>query len=347
MNRFRVFVETICVLFIFASCSNDDDKIELPDFRIPGPECLNVPNEREHLDPTPFHTKYWIVEDHGKSLENYRTSYDDFNSPDINNCPPQFDISYTPSKEDLKNLKISGSGQFSSISLIELVNKIRKLHHGDIAIVDLRSESHGYLNDQAVCPWSVRSWCNLGKSTETILSEENEVLHSFVGRDVYIHQTSKDSTSWNIVSAYTEQELCRTNGLLYKRFPTLDYVFPSDNIIEEFVNYVKSINPNTWLHFHCKLGKGRTTLFMCFYDMMRNPHLSLKDIIYRQYLIGGPSASFLFNDGSKETIDWKKEFVIEKTTLTAVFYEYVQNNWSDNYSVSFSQWKKKTYINAR
>ena len=129
-------------------------------------------------------------------------------------------------------------------------------------------------------------------------------------------------------------------GAEYKRIPALDYCFPSDDVIEEFVRYVNNLPTDVWLHFHCKQGKGRTTQFMAFYDMMKNPNVSLKDIVYRQYLIGG---LFLFDDGSNETKDWKREFLVEKSTLVPVFYEYVQANWRNNFDISFSEWKKKTY----
>lgn len=39
--------------------------------------------------------------------------------------------------------------------------------------------------------------------------------------------------------------------------------------------------------FHCEAGEGRTTAYMAMYDMMKNPDVSLKDILYRQHLLGG------------------------------------------------------------
>lgn len=69
----------------------------------------------------------------------------------------------------------------------------------------------------------------------------------------------------------------------YKRIPVLDYAFPHDAAIEEFDDNIKTLPDDCWLHFRCKQGKGWTTLFMAFYDMMRNPDIALKDIVYRQF----------------------------------------------------------------
>lgn len=307
------------------------------------PECLENPNKRVHEDPTPYLSMYWMVEDYSESLENFRTTYSEFVYPSLDNYPPQFEKSYIPSIEGLYDLNISGSGEFSPSNIEDVINRIRVYHEGAIAVVDLRSETHGYLNKMAVYPWSLRSWCNIGKTSEDIVKEERNILRSLEGDDLYVHQTAKDSMLWSISTTLTEEELCNQYGLTYKRIASLDYAFPSDDVIEDFVNYIRCLPKNVWLHFHCKRGKGRTVLFMSFYDMMRNPTVPLKDIVYRQYLIGGPSTSFLLNDGSNETVEWKKEFLIEKSTLTPVFYDYVQAHWRDNFSVSFSQWKAATY----
>lgn len=43
---------------------------------------------------------------------------------------------------------------------------------------------------------------------------------------------------------------------------------------------------DTWFHFHCGGGKGRTGTFMMLYDRMKNPEVSDKDIMYRHAQMG-------------------------------------------------------------
>ena len=78
---------------------------------------------------------------------------------------------------------------------------------------------------------------------------------------------------------------------------------------------------------------------MIFYDIMRNPGLPLKDIAYRQCLLGG---NYLLYDGSAPGEDpVKAELCAEKAQMIPLFYEYIQKNHATNYQVTWSQWKAK------
>ena len=129
--------------------------------------------------------------------------------------------------------------------------------------------------------------------------------------------------------------------IIYKRIPALDYApFPCDAVIEDFISFVINLPKNTWIHFHCAHGKGRTSLFMALYDMLRNPNLSLNDIVYRHYYIGG---QFLLNDGSSNSEEWKRDILLEKTLILPIFYDYCKDSSKLNYNLSYSDWKKKIY----
>lgn len=337
----RVVVAMMCImLLLFSSCDKEDNIVEYADTRIPAPAYLNAPNDRNNLDPTPYMSQFWMIEGVSDFPENYRNCNDEFQRKTINGIPPQFDSLYIPTRIGLETLGISGSGEFSPSNFEELINKIRQSHKGEIIVVDLRAETHGFINEHPVFLYSERNWCNLGKSVKEICEYEKDTLANTIGDSLFVYQSAKDSSLWQVNIAIPEEDVCRMEGVSYKRIPALDYGFPSDDIIEEFVNFVNCLPRDVWLHFHCKAGKGRTTLFMAFYDMIRNPKVSCKDIVYRQYLIGG---QYLFNDGSNDTKEWRKDFLLEKSSLVPVFYDYVQANWQNNYQVSFSEWKKYTY----
>ena len=61
-------------------------------------------------------------------------------------------------------------------------------------------------------------------------------------------------------------------------------------MVNYFMDIVKNNPENTWFHFHCKAGVGRTTTFMIMYDIIKNGNeVSLHDIIGRQLLLSGIS----------------------------------------------------------
>ena len=116
----------------------------------------------------------------------------------------------------------------------------------------------------------------------------------------------------------------------YIRIPVTDKEKPSDDMVDYFVQFVQSLPQNTWVHFHCEEGMGRTTTFMVMYDIMKNAkRVSLDDIMNRQVLIGGQD---LLDDKVNTTKNAK-----ERTEFIQEFYKYaLQNN--DNFKTTWSQW---------
>ncbi|MBF1684534.1 MAG: protein tyrosine phosphatase, partial [Selenomonas sp.] len=76
------------------------------------------------------------------------------------------------------------------------------------------------------------------------------------------------------------------------------------------------------------------------YDMMKNPYVPLKDILYRQYLLGG---AYLAYDPSTQhaATGWEDADYHQKTEMIAKFYDYVQQNHGNGYAVPWSTWLKK------
>ena len=76
---------------------------------------------------------------------------------------------------DLTNLNISGSAQFTPSQIENIKNSINK---PDICIVDLRQESHGFINDLAISFYSIGKDLNNGFTTEETISTEDKLLNS-------------------------------------------------------------------------------------------------------------------------------------------------------------------------
>jgi len=91
------------------------------------------------------------------------------------------------------------------------------------------------------------------------------------------------------------------------RITVTDHRSPLDDQVDLFVQSVKNLPKETWLHFHCRGGAGRTTTFMSMYDMMHNAkNVSFEDIMKRQTLIGG---SDLLNHEEEDKSETRSDFM--------------------------------------
>jgi hypothetical protein len=86
---------------------------------------------------------------------------------------------------------------------------------------------------------------------------------------------------------HTEAEEAKIYGLNYKNVVIGSKFTASDDKIEEIINFFDNLPDDTWLHFHCAHGSGRTSMLIVMLDVMKNaPQVALKDIVKRQYLLG-------------------------------------------------------------
>ncbi|MEQ8224825.1 MAG: hypothetical protein ABRQ37_21075, partial [Candidatus Eremiobacterota bacterium] len=100
--------------------------------------------------------------------------------------------------------------------------------------------------------------------------------------------------------------------------------------VDNFITFYKNLSPDTWLYFHCKAGRGRTTTFMTMYDMMRNyDKAGRDDIIKRQWLLGGAKLSEKPVDEAEKD---RWDFIVK-------FYDYCLQNGPD-YKILWSEWNR-------
>ena len=212
-------------------------------------------------------------------------------SPNSNTLPHHFRKSTDEISENADNninlkgldtLNISGSGQFSEsgLSLIKdsIPNKFK------IIDVDLRQESHGFVNGIAVSWKNEKNNANMGLSLSEVLSTETKLLESIkIGTPITFYNKNETIVPKSVQS---ELELTKSKGIGYIRIPVTDGHTPSDDMVDYFIKFVNNQPKDTWLHFHCKEGIGRTTTFMIMYDIMKNyKEVSLDDIIKRQVVL--------------------------------------------------------------
>ncbi len=229
-------------------------------------------------------------------------------------------VEHLPSTIGLKELQASGSAQFSQKSLDAILNKFPSK---TVTIVDLREESHGFINGIAVSWFVERDWGNKGKTASEVAEDEKNRLAQILRYPIAILYSSKKFPIplW-VHHSQTEAEIVYPLGLGYMRLPVTDHVKPSDLNVDQFVNFVKSLPKDSlWLHFHCAAGEGRTTTFLAMYDMMRNAtRVKLQDIFLRQHLLGG--INFL----DEKAKGWQKPYAEERKLFLRQFYVYCQQN---------------------
>lgn len=243
----------------------------------------------------------------------------------------------------LENLKASGSAQYSAESLAYMKGFLPREH---VILVDLRQESHGFINGIPVSWYKDRNWANLGKPVEEVQKDEQlrladtkkrgEIqMSADVKKEKKIETASKKAEVVSVNDAYTEETLAEQIGFGYVRLAITDHRRPSDMDVDVFVDFIRTLPPSTWLHFHCEAGHGRTTTFLTMYDMMLHAkEESLEAIVGRQYEAGGIN---LFSQHKK---DWRIQYDEEREKFIKNFYQYCQQN-HDAYATSWSSWAKK------
>lgn len=222
----------------------------------------------------------------------------------------------------IPSLNISGSAQFHP-SQVENIKK--SINKEDIYIVDLRQEPHGFINNIAVRHYNPDTVLNKGlTSAETLADEKSRFEAITPGSKINIYnKKGKLKDTITVETSETESDLVKKHGLNYILFAVRDGHIPTPEVVDEFVEFVKTTPKTTHLHFHCAHGKGRTTTFMALFQMMNNENGKTLDEILEEQLDAG---------GIVLTKNVKRAEFLQS------FYDYTLQNSKDNYKVPYSKW---------
>lgn len=109
---------------------------------------------------------------------------------------------------------------------------------------------------------------------------------------------------------------------------------PRSEEVDRFVAAAAGLPPETWLHFHCHGGDGRTTTFLAIWDMMHNAgRVSVEEIVRRQALLG-PLDLFAVGDGSS----WAYPFAVEQARFIRRFHQYAVEQAEHGFVLPWSDW---------
>jgi hypothetical protein len=260
---------------------------------------------------------------------NFRTAQSEFKKMPTNQV--------MTSREGLENLRLSGSSYFSKNEFREMLKQLPK---NDLVILDLRAESHGYINEIGVSWYTAYKAVNRGMSAKQIGAVEMEALNAVLHKTIPVAILNDDKSIASKDALYadqvmTEKEFVESQGVRYYRIPVADYDAPSDANIDRFLKFYRKLAANTWIHIHCEAGEGRTTTFMSMIDMLHNAeNLSYDEIMTRQVLLGGQD---LRSATAKDPV--KKEGYLRRALFTKHFYDYVKAN--PELVKSWNQWAKE------
>lgn len=226
----------------------------------------------------------------------------------------------------LDKLNISGSQQFSEDNLPLLIKAIGTSL--PITVIDLRQESHGFINGYAVSWADSKNNANVGLTREQVLLDEVNKLES-IKLNVPITFYNHPKLTIVPIKVQDENALVESKGLSYNRITVRDGGIPSDDMVDYFIEFIKTQPQNFWLHFHCKEGMGRASLFMIMYDMVKNnKDISAEDIIKRQLALANFNENTIKSFYSNERIEFLNKF-----------YNYCKMN-GDSFNTKWSEWKK-------
>lgn len=245
----------------------------------------------------------------------------------------------------LLDLDISGGHQFSEQEL----DTILKENPNIKVIVDLRQETHFFVNGIAVTLFSPKDWGNKGLTDSQIIKNEEQLFELLRQQpqltllEVY-DKDPKNTKKFKTTSLTfehplikSEENLDKSKGLFYLRLFITDDMFPSAHEIDQFITLVQTLPPHTGIYFHCRDGKGRTTTFMALYDMMKNAkNVSFEDILMRQFHLGGIDLTKVIKDNKTNPARQ------QRLNLLRQFYDYAKNN-TDSYYTSWSKYLKTQY----
>jgi hypothetical protein len=230
---------------------------------------------------------------------NFRTTQDRISSTE------QVDL------RGLRDIKASGG---AAVHFLDLKRRLSHVKENKL-IVDGMTEFHGYL---------------MGIPTTFLAYQARRYNWKYTVRRWLLTGTQHLCQE----RVLPESEAAAQNGFSYINLNVGSRFIPSNEKIDEIIHILQGLPENTWVHFHCHHGKGRTSMMLVMLDIIKNaPTVSLQDIVKRQHLLGSENLldTTVWARGSytKEQLEQRRDFITQ-------FYNFIcqqkaggVQRWSD------------------
>ena len=194
----------------------------------------------------------------------------------------------------LRDLRASGSGEFTPQGLKLVLARTR----GPVTVFDLRQETHIFVNALPVSWYASRDWANVGRALTAIEADEAARVESLnpgskidVRPGELVKKGDENSVPPESVTGPAREHGAERRERSQRQICANHRYRPCASAltgqVDRFILAVRELSENSWAHFHCEAGRGRTTTFMVLYDMLRNAtRVSLEDIVRRQSILG-------------------------------------------------------------
>ncbi len=216
----------------------------------------------------------------------------------------------TPSPE----YPFSGGGRVN----VSQMTRMNKSHDGPLYVVNLREDDGFYLNKQPINYYGMHIR-NGNFRYHQSTKPRKKWLYSF---RKWLHNAPQDIKDLNPADIETESQILDQQGIHYVKFDLARQHFASKwDFIDNAIALFESLPSNTWIHFHCAGGRGRTTTLMIMYDIFRNAKTtSLDDILSHHLCLGGENIQniHVIPDGS-----WSKRNLVGRFRLLETFHKYM------------------------
>ncbi|HSR99947.1 MAG TPA: hypothetical protein VLM79_22990 [Kofleriaceae bacterium] len=231
---------------------------------------------------------------------------------------------------ELTELRCSGSAQPSVAGFRELQRRLAGVRDEELCVVDLRQESHGFVNGAAVSWYATNNWGCTGLSNDEALALEALRLRLLelatrvrIGSVATIkHGAEPAFVEWDRPTVADEPQAFGLPHGRHVRLPVTDHARPSNAVVDRFIELVRGLRGAQHLHFHCRGGKGRTATFMALHDLLRHgARRPLSDILARQRILTGYDLT-----RPADPTRAKAPYVADRLAFLERFHAYVQHN---------------------
>lgn len=215
----------------------------------------------------------------------------------------------------LRELSASGGPIVDFPTLKKNLASVRK----SIVIVDGMKELHGYINGFPLLFFGYH--------------RKKPSLRQLIRR-LFLTGTIHEQPALII----KEHEVTKKYGFEYKNINIGSKSLTPDIAVDEFVSYIDQPHPNVWFHFHCRHGKGRTSIMLVMTDIIKNaPKVALRDIVKRQHLLGSEdlfdTTPWLNSTYSPRRLEKRKNFIQD-------FYAFICQRKAGGVQL-WSEWRRK------